>query len=127
MLNKGRKVAKKIYDDFLQEKDTVKASDACQVLKMQHDRFDPAVKVQKSLNMNMTFTRIDLSKYRNDTIPDVVEEAEFENVDNLETTEVVDNKEYIMKFNIITVIGHTFLKSYLKSIACYHTIRVYKA
>jgi hypothetical protein len=80
------RVIKKIGQDFLKERDTVKASDALAAAKEYWDRKQPKVKVSQNVNMNIGFTVVPdevMARYQDNTTPDVVD-GEFEEVNTPE-------------------------------------------
>ncbi len=64
LARKGKKVAHKIYKDFMSDSKHIKASDALALMKMQQDRIDPVVQHVKTQNETIIGV-VDLNKYKN--------------------------------------------------------------
>ena len=67
LLKKGQAVTKKVLDDFLNNKDNVRASDAIRIVEMQQDRIDP-VKGNDSPN-TVNFTVVNLALIQPQSLP----------------------------------------------------------
>ena len=76
LLKKGKHATSKILDCFNEgthDKENIKASDVVQIIKMQQDRIDPAVKISQNTNLDVTYTKVDLTTYRDCTTQDIAE------------------------------------------------------
>ena len=63
LARKGKKVAHKIYKDFMSDSKHIKASDALALLKMQQDRIDPVVNKTESTSVNLIAV-VNMDKYK---------------------------------------------------------------
>ncbi len=72
-LKQGRKVFDKVFSDFLDNKDNVKASDAVALVKMQQDRIDPVKGNDSPNTVNYTVVNLALITPTQDVVIPVID------------------------------------------------------
>ncbi len=87
-LKKGLKVFDKVMDDFLEDRDNVKASDAVAIVKMQQDRIDPVKGNDTPQTVNYTVVNLALIT---PNLPDSMSRVIDNNVSEDKSLITIDN------------------------------------